>query len=406
VGVYVVANLVVSKFSDKVPSMVIQSPFDGPNNSESSLTNDWTRDGTHLTMAKIVQIGQPSPIRAFAIEDYDVKAHAEWRNKFNFMPAVNPGDHLVLEWNEMYSIGVGDFRSLLYYDLPPGTYRFHVVGTDLKGRPMGIETSINVFVPVVFWKKTWFWIVLLFLGALSTVASVRYWIWRQVQGEMLRLRNQQALERERLRIAHDIHDDLGARVTEISLVSAKFQNDFSLPENARSGFSDIKQMSQHLISALYETVWAVNPEYDNLLDLSDYLCQTVTQLCERAGVRCRLQVENLSTDFQVSSQIRHNISMVVKEAVHNAIRHASATDIVMKMSFADNVLDISIQDNGCGFSMLAVQEGNGLANIRRRIKNITGICLIQSEEGRGTTVQLRLTIVNEKVRHKKQNPGS
>ena len=147
--------------------------------------------------------------------------------------------------------------------------------------------------------------------------------------EMVRLKQQRALEQERLRIAHDIHDDLGARVTQISLLSAMAQDNPAFPEKARADFDKISKMSRELVSALYETVWAVNPENDNLDALGNYLCQMVKQLCERTPLRCRFHVLDLPHEVQVSSQTRHNISMAVKEAVHNIIKHAKASEVTI-----------------------------------------------------------------------------
>ncbi len=399
VGIYVMANLVVTGSSDNSPPTVLmRSPLDENSNV---LPSDWARDGTHPSMAKILQVGQDPPIRAFAIEDEDPTAHAEWHNIRKSAPAVSPGEHLVVEWNEMFSIGLGDFHSALYENLPSGSYRFHVAGVDLMGRPTGVEASVKILVPQPFWKRSWFWSVLLVVTTVILAGGGRYLVWHRMRGEMLRLKNQQALEQERLRIAHDIHDDLGARVTQISLVSAMSQDDPTFPEKARADFDRITQMSRDLVSALYETVWAVNPEYDNLDALGNYLCQMVNQLCERTQFRCRFHVLDLPREVQVSSQIRHNITMVVKEAIHNVIKHAKASEVVMQVSFINGLLDITIQDNGCGVQSVGDHAGNGLTNMKQRMKNIGGKCSIEHKLGFGTTVHMCLIIGNSESRRKK-----
>src|SRR5271170_5249821 len=126
----------------------------------------------------------------------------------------------------------------------------------------------------------------------------RYFVWHKMRREMLHLKNQRALEQERLRIAHDIHDDLGARVTQISLLSAMAHDNQALPEKARADFDQISRMSRDLVSALYETVWAVNPENDNLDALGNYLCQMVNQLCKQTAFHCRLHVSELPHEIQ------------------------------------------------------------------------------------------------------------
>jgi len=403
VGIYAIANLVVTSSSDILaPMVLLQSPYDHALTTGTNAPSPkWIRDGTHLSMARALEVNGAAPIHLLAIEDNDTTAHAEWRTTLESSPLVAQGDQISIEWNEMYSVGVGDLRSLLYYNLPSGSYKFHVTGVDFMGNQTGIEASLNVQVPEHFWKRPSFWIALLILTVVIIAIMARYWAWRRVQSEMLHLRNQQMLERERLRIAHDIHDDLGARVTQISLVSAMFLNDVSLPERARAGFTDIKTMSQDLVSALYETVWAVNPEYDNLAELADYICQMVNQLCERTQLRCRLQVQDLPSEVQISSQVRHNIVMVIKEAIHNIIKHAKATEVSLHVAFAEGVLDFSIQDNGCGFGPDGTHLGHGLKNMQQRIQNIQGTCAIDSRSGHGTTVHVRIIVNNLPIESKR-----
>jgi signal transduction histidine kinase len=220
----------------------------------------------------------------------------------------------------------------------------------------------------------------------------RYFVWHRMRREMVRLKHQRALEQERLRIAHDIHDDLGARVTQISLLSAMAQENPAFPDKARADFDKVSKMSRELVSALYETVWAVNPENDNLEALGNYLCQMVKQLCEPTMLRCRFHVLDLPPDVQVSSQTRHNISLAVKEAVHNLIKHAKASGVTVRMAFAAGILEVSIHDDGSGFQPAESIPGNGLSNMKQRLQNIGGSCLVESRPGQGTTVRLRLRI--------------
>ncbi len=396
VGIYVVANLAMSESTGNSSSTILlQSPFDQLPKSNMPVNETqvgWIRDGTHSSMAKIVQIGQDLPVKAFAIEDNDVFAHAEWRLLGQSAPAVIPGAHLVVEWNEMFSIGVGDFGSIGYPELKPGNYRFQVIGMDLLGNPDGMEASMDLFVPRPFWVQTWFWGTVLVFVTAVIVGSGRYIVWRRMKQEMIKLKNQQALEGERLRIAHDIHDDLGARVTQITMVSAMSLHDPTLSEKTREDLNQIKRMSRDLVTALYETVWAVNPEYDNLDALGSYLCQMVNQQCDRTLVHCRLNVSELPHEIQVSSQTRHNIAMVVKEAINNAIKHAKVSEVVMNVTWNDRRLDVSIEDNGCGFDTNNGHHGHGLTNMKQRMQNIGGNCSIESQPGSGTVVRLNLTV--------------
>ena len=404
-GVYVVANLVVSKQLSNAPPIVLMQPLlDHPPGvaTNQQLVPGWTHDGTHSSMAKIVNIGQDSQTRAFAIVDNDIGAHAEWRNQKEVGPAVSPGDRLVVEWNEMYSIGIGDYHAIRYPNLPAGDYRFRVIGVDTMGKPTGAEASWAVIVPQPFWRATWFWIVILASMTMLAIGSWRYVLWNRMRRELAVLKNQQALELERLRLAHDIHDGLGARVTQISMVSSRAQYNQGFPETARVEFDRISKMSRELVSALYETVWAVDPENDNLDELGNYLCQIVNKLCEQAQFRCRFYAVDLPSDVQVSSQTRHNISMAVQEAVHNVIKHAGASEVTIDIQFANDLLVVTVRDDGSGFKPVADSGGNGLINIKKRMSDIGGNCIMESELGKGTTIQLSVKIKSS-VRHSAKN---
>jgi signal transduction histidine kinase len=391
VGIYVVANLVVSKADG---SVLLRSPFD---NQPATLAEDdppagWMHDGTRPSIARVVKIGQDPQTRAFAVLDEDLNSHGEWHNIFEDAPVIAAGDRLVVEWNEMYSLGLGSAREGRYDALSPGSYRLRVAGTDAYGRLIGVECGLELFVPQPFWKTPWFWGAVVLAASALIVGISRYFVWHKMRREMSRLKQQRALEQERLRIAHDIHDDLGARVTQISLLSAMSQNNAAYPEKARTDFDRISKMSRELVSALYETVWAVSPENDNLEALGSYLCQMANKLCEQTPLRCRFDVLGLPAEIQLSSQTRHNISMAVKEAIHNIIKHAHATEISVRMAFAEGVLDVTIQDDGRGFDAATAVDGNGLPNMRKRLANIGGQCSVESRPGQGTTVHIHLRV--------------
>jgi len=394
VGVYVVANLVVSKQADAGQhQVIIESPFDRQNGADPDwVPPGWKTDGIHPSMAKIVTVGQTPSLRAFGILDDDGGSHAEWRTTMEAAPIVAPGDQLLVEWNEMYSIGSGNVGATHYANLPQGTYQFHVAAVDIFGNIMGTETSLTVLVPPPFWKTSWFWSVVATLAFTLAIGGGRYLSWHRMRREMSRLKNQQTLDKERLRIAQDIHDDLGASITEISLASALAQKRSSLSPETSDDFKRIHRMSRELVSALYETVWAVNPENDNLDALGGYLCQMVNHFCEQAQLSCRLEISDLPRDIEVSSQTRHNVIMTVKEALHNVVKHAKATEAHLHVSYENELLMIRVHDHGCGFETTRKPTGNGLVNMKRRLVEIGGTCHIESRAGGGTTVEIRLQV--------------
>ncbi|MGA2248253.1 MAG: sensor histidine kinase [Verrucomicrobiota bacterium] len=390
VGIYVVANLVAAKTDGTV---LLRSPFD--NESAGMAEEDppagWVHDGLNRSIARVIRFGQEPQTRAFAVLDEDPTGHGEWHNVIETAPLVTPGDKLVIEWNEMFSIGSGYSREAHYDALPPGKYRFRVAGVDAFGRLTGLESTVNLTVPQPLWKTPWFFAIVVLLASALMVGVSRYFVWQRMRREMLRLKQQRALEQERLRIARDIHDDLGARVTQISLLSAMSRNNDSL-DKARLDFDRISGMARELVTALYETVWAVSPENDNLEALGSYLCQMANKLCEQTPLRCRFHVNGLPNEVQLSSQTRHNITMAVKEAVHNAVKHAEASEISISIAFTNGELEVTIQDNGRGFKPATPAEGNGMSNMRQRLASIGGQCSVESQPGTGTTVRIHLLV--------------
>jgi signal transduction histidine kinase len=297
-----------------------------------------------------------------------------------------------MEWDEAYSLGLAGAVTVQYVDLPAGYYRFRLNELSVMGVPGEVETSLAFEVPLAFWQTPWFWVSVGTVLLAAVVGTWRYTVWRRMHLQLQRLEQQRAVDRERLRIAQDIHDDLGARVTQISLLSAVAQRKPSLPDDARADFGTISQTTRELVSALYETVWAVNPENDNLDALANYLCQMGNQLCSQAQLRCRLEVPDAPPSIPLSSQVRHNLIMAVKEAVHNVIKHAHASEVRIRILYEASVLSISIHDDGRGFDPSACPPGNGLANLKSRMEDIGGSFTLESRLGAGTDVRLRFLV--------------
>ena len=396
VGVYVIANVVVSKNgTNGRPTVLLESPFTRTGVAENTLAlAGWTRDGIRSSMANIVTVGGSPEQKAFAILDDDGRSHAEWHNIMEAAPAVTPGEQILVEWDEAFSIGVADGTIASYASLPGGNYHFVVAGFDIYGNPTGPRASVSVLVPPTLWRTAWFWAAATGAAMLMVLGAWRYLVWRGVRREMVRLRSERALENERLRIAQDLHDDFGARLTEISIASALAKKKLTSAEAAGADFDRISKLSRELVTSLYETVWAVNPENDNLDALGNYLCQMANNLCEQVQLPCRLQMRELPLDIKVSSQTRHNIIMAVKEAIHNVIKHAHASEVILSASYENGALTISVHDNGCGFQTTSRRNGNGLGNMNRRLSELGGTCEVQNPPGAGSRIVFMLNLSN------------
>lgn len=352
------------------------------------IPHGWSRSGTRPSMAKIVRTGAGD---AFCIVDDDANAHAEWHSSRAIAPAVEPGELLTLEWSEMYDIGMGNRFDVNYGRLNAGAYRFLSSEEDPTGAPLASPVSLEFVVLQPFWRSPWFWLggsastgLLVWLGCRAIIRT-------KIRQHLARAEQEHLVERERLRIARDLHDDLGVRLTHISLVSGLAEND---PQSvsARDSFQRISEMTRSLVASLNQTVWTVNPENDHLEALINYLCQLTQNLCETAGIRCRIHSSAVPSGRRVTSEIRHNVTMAVKEALHNAIKHAGATEITVRLEFADPRLLMTIADNGRGFDVATAVPGCGLANMRQRMTSIGGALIVEGAPTSGTRIRFEVPI--------------
>jgi signal transduction histidine kinase len=260
--------------------------------------------------------------------------------------------------------------------------------------------------------ETWPFLV---LCAGAVVAGVGGWHFRRLRRRrrMLHLRQQQALEEERSRIAKDLHDDLGANFTGLALqldVARRAQAD---PTALMQHLEVIAQSIRTLVDRMREVVWTVNPHCDTLESFSAYLCQYAETFLAAAGLRCRLDLPADLPAHALSAEARHHLLMVAKEALNNAAKHAVATEVRLGLNLAGGDLLLTIADNGRGFAPRphadagaasrtsnAHGTGHGLANIRRRVEVLGGGVEIEGKLGLGTKILVRVPLQRER-RHLK-----
>jgi len=361
----------------------------------------WKHEGTHPEMAQSIRL-KGADHDALGIWDVDPLAHAEWHLADSFFPATHAGDDLILEWDEMYSIGLADGETASYGVPAEGRYQFVVNTLDVMGKPDGMR-SLAIVVYTPYWMSFWF------VACLSGVLAIPvFWVGRKIvktrmERQLRRLQQEHLLERERLRIARDLHDDLGAGLTHISLVSSTAESETISIEEARAHFHKIAGMTKKLVSSLYETVWTVDPANDCLESMVNYLGQLTENLCEPAALRCRIKMTEFPKERPVTSEIRHNISLALKEAVHNAVKYSQGTEVAVQFTWSDPVFSVTITDNGIGFDIATSRQGNGLKNMRRRMAAVGGNAVIESRPGAGTAVKFQvalppwLTVDNRKI---------
>ena len=274
-------------------------------------------------------------------------------------------------------------RKVTYSRLAAGDYEFKVAACNSDGVWETTNASLMFTVDPFFWQTWWFRLCALAL----VVIIVRYISVHRLRRRLQSLEQQAALDKERARIAKDLHDDLGTRLTKIILLTGLAQRD--LPERLRAEehLKKISSAARRVVKSLDETVWAVNPRNDTLPHLIGYIGQFAVEFLQSAEIRCRVDLPEHPPERLVPAAARHNLFLAVKEALNNIVRHSNATEVWLRIVATDESLGISIEDNGRGFGLTPEREGaDGLLNMRQRLEEIGGEFRLTSNAGGGTQI--------------------
>jgi signal transduction histidine kinase/ligand-binding sensor domain-containing protein len=290
------------------------------------------------------------------------------------------------EWTEG-----GARRDAVYPRLTAGDYRFRVQARNSDGLWNESGAAVAFSVLPFFWQTWWFetLAVAAFAGALGGV--IRLVSFRRLQSRVRELERQTAIERERSRIARDLHDDLGASLTQIALLGDLARKDMPVPVKVGEHVQKISTTARHVMKSLDEIVWAVNPRNDTLSHLIDYIGQFALDYLRPPGIRCRLDLPEDPPERAISSDVRHNLFLVIKEALNNVVKHAQASEVWLRIDIANGNLRVAIEDNGLGFDRPPKDAfADGLRNMQNRLADIGGECRIESRGGGGTKITLEV----------------
>ena len=267
---------------------------------------------------------------------------------------------------------------------------------------MAIATTFNDFVIVHFWQTWWFLASAAGVLVAGIVLGARLFERRKYQLRLVLAEQERALERERSRIAQDLHDELGSSLARISLLSGLAKTDARHPAQLEMHIQKIAETADQTVRALEEIVWAVRPGSDSLQSLVEYIAHFSNELFEGNPTRCRLDLPHDLPDISLPPDMRHNIFLVVKEALTNVLKHARAREVHVRAKVSAGGLEFAVQDDGAGFE--PAQAGpastrNGVANMRGRAEAMHGQLTIQSTPS-GTTVGLVVDVSRMARRNK------
>lgn len=281
-------------------------------------------------------------------------------------------------------VEAGTQRFAIFSQLPPGDYEFRVTARNGAGvwHPTGAALSLKVKSNLL--RNSWFQVaaVLALIGSGHCLVQFRRWRQRML-----------LLEKERTRIAQDMHDHVGARLTHIALISEQARRESGLTPAVAEKIATISATTHEVAQTLDEIVWAVEPSNDTVAGVIDYLSQYCSEYSAAADIQLKQDLPEKIPAGTIPSGARHNLVLAVKEALNNAIKHALASEIELRTELEPHKLRVQITDNGRGFLLEESRAlGNGLRNMEKRLVTSGGRCQIDSRASGGTKVTFELPL--------------
>lgn len=318
------------------------------------------------------------------------------------LPVLNPNEnHLQIDFAGVsfvagetlrytYTLEGGDagwsppaeMRTVNYARLAPGSYRFLVRAENSDGTVSPVPASINFEILPPVWRRWWF-----LVAASIFVVSLAYALHRY---RVLKLLD---IERVRIHIAADLHDDIGSNLTQIAILSEVAQSRLLHADtHVTTPLSSIARISRESVASMSDIVWAINPKRDRLMDLVRRMRRLANEVLANRGIQVQFHAPDGEQDPKLGAEVRHDLFLVFKEALHNAVRHSACGKMDIELRLERSCLLLRVADDGHGFDRENCGEGQGLGNMRRRAANLGSELEVRSRPGAGTEVELRVPL--------------
>jgi len=296
-------------------------------------------------------------------------------------------------------VPAGARRFAHYANLRPGHYRFRVLATSKYGLSSAEAASFTFYIQPHFHQRKAF-----YAGCTGAVALAGFALFRwrlRYMRKIHRLEQERALAEDRARIARDLHDGLGAQLTNLSILADTTAQRADATQTIDTRFRKLSQLARETALQLKEIIWANHPGDESLEGLISRICQYAQQTLGAAGISCQFEIPSALPPEPLNIQARHHLYLAVKEILHNTLKHAGATGVCIYGALKHDKLHLTIQDNGSGFASasefkksngLFPNGGRGLENIRRRIQSLGGDLLVTSDPGEGVCFQMSVPL--------------
>ncbi|HQF42565.1 MAG TPA: two-component regulator propeller domain-containing protein [Ignavibacteriaceae bacterium] len=310
------------------------------------------------------------------------------------VPEKNKYAYMLIGFDKEWHTATASQRYASYTNLDPGNYVLRVIGSNNDGVWNEKGTSVIIIINPPFWMTWWFRGIIIISISVIVAATIRYFVRKKIKERTQIMERETALERERLRIARDMHDDLGARLTEIRFLTEIKQTNAT--DNNDAVLEKISELTHDIISTFDEIVWSVSPQNDTLENLAEFIGQYAVDYLSKVNVRCRLDIPGQIPNIEAPAEIRHNVFLAVKEALNNAVKYSDTHEAHIKFRINNLIVTITIQDFGRGFDLSETNKfGNGLKNMKTRMENIGGSFHIESQINNGTKIILQFPVTKD-----------
>ncbi|HSK12163.1 MAG TPA: triple tyrosine motif-containing protein, partial [Phnomibacter sp.] len=292
---------------------------------------------------------------------------APWRNLYLYK----------LEGFKSDWVDAGHNNTATYTNLDPGTYTFHVIGSNKDGVWNETGTSIELTILPPWYMTWWFRMLGVIIMAVSVYGFYRYRLGQAMQ--MMAVRN---------RIATDLHDEIGSNLSNISIFSNVARQQVGKPEQVGKILGKISEHTQASMEAMNDIVWMINPRNDRFENIMVRMRMLAAEICEATGYRLHLHLDETLNELKLSMDARKNFYLIFKEGINNIAKYAQGTEMWIDLQKNGGMIILIIRDNGRGFDKDEKEHGNGLHNMRERARLLKGNMNIQSRMGEGTKLEL------------------
>ena len=263
-----------------------------------------------------------------------------------------------------------------YTNLDPGEYIFKVRASNNDGVWNKTPTELKIIITPPFWQTNWFKILVVILAL-----AIAYTFYQYRVGQIL------LLQRIRNKIAADLHDDIGSTLNSISVYSEVAKKD---PARRDYSLLMIGESSRKIIDSMSDIVWAINPQNDSFDKIIFRMKSLTYNLLKAKKIECTFKSDEELSKINLSMEIRKNFYLIFKEALNNLVKYSEASRASVLVAYEGRNISFIIRDNGIGFNSNSANYGNGIINMKRRAEEIKAELKIESEPGKGTSVQLNL----------------